>query len=325
MRPLAADESQEIQRSPDETPAQIEEPSPDEASIQAEEPKPDEIPAQSEESSPNEASNSKQPAGTTNTLAARLPVNVPGFTGPMDLLVHLIAKHEMDIFTISIASITDEFLNQVREWKEKDLDLAGEYLVLAALLVRYKTRALLPREEIEEEEEEISDRLLEERRQEYERFRALADELRAREEESAALFSRVGPSPEGARNVVEYTEVSVYDLASTFQRILEEIGTAEGRVITGESYSVDEKMLEIAALIIHNERISLYSYLTTLKAKLEVIVVFLALLEMIRLHEVKAYQDQNHGEIFLEKGENLKTSSEENTADEEESADEELE
>ncbi len=245
----------------------------------------------------------------------RLLVDVSGFSGPLELLVHLIAKHEMDICSISISAITEEYLKLVKSWESKDLDLAGEYLVLAASLIRYKARALIPKEEEEAEEEELSDQILEQRRREYERFRSLADELRVREEESAVIFPRVGPSPEGPPQTVEYTEVSVYDLFQTFQKILEDIGTDESHMVVGETYSVDEKILEIEALLAHNERFILTDYLRTLQSKIEAIVVFLALLEMIRLREVRAIQEGVHGDIILEKGEKKIPSSDEEDID----------
>ncbi len=232
----------------------------------------------------------------------RLPVAVPGFSGPLDLLVQLIAKKDLDIFSISIAAITDEYIQIIRGMNQKDLDEAGEYLVLAATLIRYKARALLPREETIAENEEETDQILEQRRQEYERFRELADELRRREEINANLFPRLGPPPEGKGEVIEYTEVSVYDLYQTFQKIIQEIGASKPREIIGETYSVDEKMLEIEALITHNQRLVITDYLRTLRSKLEIIVVFLAMLEMIRLKEIMAVQDRIHGEIILEKG-----------------------
>lgn len=237
--------------------------------------------------------------------SVRLPINVPGFSGPLEMLVHLIGKREVDIFAISLATITDEFIKIINSWEEKDLDLAGEYLVLASTLVRWKARALLPKEENKPEEEEIEDQVIEQRRREYERFRELAVLLRKREEENASLFPRSGPPPEGKGEVIEYTEVSVYDLYHTFQQIIEEIGARENRVIVGESFSVDEKMLEIEALLEHNSRVVLSEYLRTRESKLEIIVVFLALLELIRLREVRAVQERNHGEIVLEKGEKL--------------------
>lgn len=241
---------------------------------------------------------------TENAEPTRLPVDIGSYKGPLDLLVHLIAKHEMDVFTIPIAEITQAYLDAIRGMEQKDLEEGGEYLVLGAALVRYKSRALLPKEETEDEDDdEIDDQLIEQRRREYERFRALADDLKEREELTATQIPRIGPSPEGPREVVEFTEVSVYDLYQTFQKIIQEIGAQQNRVIESETFSVDEKMLEIEALLAHNQRIELSVYLRTLQSKLEMIVVFLALLELIRLKEITAQQTRNHDEIVIERGE----------------------
>jgi len=264
---------------------------------------PEQTAAPEPETTSEPSSESAQTENAAESVPIRLPVSAPGFSGPLELLIHLISKHEFDVCSISISAITQEYLDTINTWENKDLDLAGEYLVLAATLIRYKARALIPREETEPEEEEISDQVLEQRRREYERFRELANRLRQREEESADYFPRVGPSPEGPAQVVEYTEVSVYDLFRTFQKILEDIGSEESHLVAGETYSVDEKILEIEALIAHNSRIVLSDYLKTLNSKLEIIVVFLALLEMIRLRELRAKQETIHGEILLEKGE----------------------
>ena len=148
------------------------------------------------------------------------------------------------------------------------------------------------------------------RRKEYERFRKLADELRTREEASASIFPRQGHSPEGTHEVVEYDEVSIYDLHKLFQKIVEEIGTRAPREIQGEEYSVDEKIFEMEMLLVHNERILLTNYLMTLNSKLEIIVVFLALLELIRLHEIIAKQEEIHGEILIERGSKFKNPTE---------------
>jgi len=239
-----------------------------------------------------------------NGHAVRLPVEINGFSGPLDLLVLLIAKHEIEIFSISISTIAEEFLRVIREWETKDLDLAGEYLVLAATLVRYKSRSLVPREEQEEEEEEegISDELLRQRQQEYERFREAAVRLREREEEVSALFPRLGPTAEQPEEVIEFSEVSVYDLYATFKRILDDLGASEPRTIQPEDYSVDEKMMELETLLQKEDSLLLTAYLRTLTCRLEIIVVFLALLELIRLKIVRARQDARHGEIWLERG-----------------------
>ncbi len=233
----------------------------------------------------------------------KLQIDIEGFSGPLDLLVHLIVKHEMDITTIQLAPITDMFLQVIQEQDQKDLDMAGEYLILASTLIRFKSRALVPKDESEPEDEELADQLLEERRKEYERFRALADELKECEERSSALFPRLGKPPEGKRDVIEFADISIYDLQQTFAKILSEIGEREPGLIEDETYSVDEKILELEALLEHNKRIVLTQYLRSKTSKIEVIVIFLALLEMIRLREVKAVQDKVHGEIILEQAE----------------------
>lgn len=241
----------------------------------------------------------------------RLPVSLPVFSGPLDLLVHLITKRELDIFSISLSDITTEYLETLRGMEQKDLDMAGEYLVLAATLIRFKARSLLPKDEVEVEEEIISDEVLASRRREYERFRLLADELRTREELSSTIFPRQGKPPEWTYEVVEYEEVSIYDLHQTFQKIIEEIGTRPPDAVEGETYSVDEKMMEIEQLLENNERIAVKDYLRLLKTKLEIIVVFLAILEMIRLHEIKPTQSASRGDIILLKGERFKKRGEE--------------
>ena len=91
----------------------------------------------------------------------RLPINLPVFFGPLDLLVHLITKKELDIFTISLSDITQDYLDTILKLEHKDLDVGGEYLILASTLIRHKARALLPKDEVEVEEEEISDQILE--------------------------------------------------------------------------------------------------------------------------------------------------------------------
>ncbi len=269
------------------------------------------LPDRTDAPTPDPPDDSNQTAEDDPNRVLRLPITQEHFRGPLELLVHLISRKEMDVLHVSISAITSEYINIVKNWQEEDLELAGEYLVLAATLYRYKVRALLPKEEqVMEEDDELRDDMLDQRQREYERFRQLAEELRWREQQSSFRFPRLGPSPEEPKEVIEYTEVSVYDLYRTFQRIIEEIGSAPTHILEGENYSIDEKMLEIEALLTHNEHLVLTDYLRTLHSKLEIIVVFMALLELIRLHEIKANQDQAHGEIVLLRGEKFKRSGE---------------
>ncbi len=229
-----------------------------------------------------------------------LPVEIDGFTGPLDLLVNLIATHEMDIQKVPISQITHAYLDLIRSWEEKNLDLAGEYLVLASTLVRYKSRSLLPREEvIEEIEEEISDDLLRQRQLDYERFRQAAEDLRMRREEADKVVPRIGATPEKAKDVIEYAEVSVYDLYETFKRIIADLDETELPTIEDESYSVDEKMIELESFLNTVGKLHLPSYLKTMRSKLEIIVVFLAVLELVRLHVIVGVQETSKADIWI--------------------------
>lgn len=229
-----------------------------------------------------------------------LPVEIDGFAGPLELLVSLIATHEMDIQKVPISAITGEYLARIRAWEDLNLDLAGEYLVLSSTLVRYKSRSLLPREEKEEEEEEIiSDDLLRQRQLDYERFRQAAMQLRERREFANTVIPRPKPGRGKEHDVFEYAEVSIYDLYETFKKIIADLGEKEPVVVEDESYSVDEKMIELESFLNTVGKLHLPSFLRTMRSKLEIIVTFLALLELIRLRVVIGTQEELYGDIWL--------------------------
>lgn len=262
---------------------------------------PTEKPAESESKPPKEksliVSNNAEEEVPGNI---HLPVELDVFTGPLDLLVNLIATHELDIQQVPIAEITSAYLDLIRSWEEKNLDLAGEYLVLASTLIRYKSRSMLPREEqLEEEEEPISDDELLQRQLDYERFRQAAMDLRDRREFADRLVARQGPSAEKGQDVIEYGEVSVYDLYETFRRIIADLGDTEIPTIVDENYSVDEKMIELESFLNTVGKLHLPSYLRTMRSKLEIIVVFLALLELMRLRVIKATQERMYEDIWI--------------------------
>lgn len=238
--------------------------------------------------------------GEPESEKVHLPIDINGFSGPLDLLVNLIATHERDIQEVAISEITGTYLSVIRAWHDKDLNLAGEYLVLASTLMRYKSRSLLPREETPDEEEEtITDEMLRQRQLDYERFRQAAMDLRERKDYADRVVPRLGPVAEKPTDVIEYSEVSVYDLYETFKKIIADLGEQDLPVIEDESYSVDEKMIELESFLNTVGRLHLPSYLRTLRSKLEVIVVFLALLELMRLRVTTANQEKAHADIWI--------------------------
>jgi segregation and condensation protein A len=223
------------------------------------------------------------------------------YQGPLDRLLFMARDHEIDLFTVSLATIADEFLQYVVAMETPDLDEVGDYLVIAGQLLVLKSRALLPTETQEEEEEPVDEQaLLLRRLRDYEKFKELADVLRKAEEERRQLYLRETPPPSvGRRDSIDYYEINVFDLATAFQRVMAEIGENVPGVIEGEEYTIDEKMAELQLLLHETGEMCLTLYMRGLSSRLEAIVTFLALLELMRLMRVRARQTQFFGDIWL--------------------------
>ncbi len=255
-------------------------------------------------------SNGADPVEERDSLSpqAVYRVSQEEYQGPLDKLLDLARDHKVDLFKVSLATIADEFLAYVRGLEKHDLNEVGDFLVIAGQLLTMKSRALLPTETEEEEEEPIDEQaLLIARLRDYERFREVADLLRKAAEERRRLYLRETPPPSvEPREVVEFYEVNVYDLASAFKRVLEEIGPSQTRLIQGEEYTIDEKMAELQILLHETGELCLTLYLQTMRSRVEVIVTFLALLELIRLARVRARQSAPLGDIWLHRSDELR-------------------
>jgi len=230
-------------------------------------------------------------------------VQLESFEGPLDLLLVLIQKHEMDIFTISLAKITDDYLAYIALMQQLDLDVASDYVALAATLILMKARALLPTESEEEEPQEDDPELLLRRLEEYKRFQAVADILRTQEIHYRDVHYRKTDTAKELGDTVEFYDLNVYDLFSAFKKILSEIGDEDSGVIRDEDWTVDEKMVELQELLQEDSRANLSDYLRLMRAKLEIIVTFLALLELIRQRRLVARQAGRHGDIWISRPE----------------------
>lgn len=226
-------------------------------------------------------------------------VQLESFEGPLDLLLALVQKHEMDIFSLSLATITEDYLAYLGLLQQLDLDLTGDYLAVAATLVLMKSRALLPTETEEEELEEDDPQLLLHRLEEYKRFQAAADILRTQEIQYREIYYRRTEASRELGETVEFYDLNVYDLFSAFKKILSEIGDEDRGVIRDEDWTVDEKMVELEELLQETPRANLSDYLRLMRAKLEVIVSFLALLELIRRRRLLARQAGPQGDIWI--------------------------
>ena len=234
-----------------------------------------------------------------NQAKEQFKIQVESFEGPLDLLLALIQKNEMDIFNVELAKITQEYLDYIHVIQQLDLDLAGDYLVVAATLVLMKSRALFPREEVEEEIEEETPELLLQRLEEYKQFQAVANALREHELMSRDRHYRQTQSAKNLGETLDFYDLNIYDLYTTFKTIIEEIGEDRPRIIQDEDWTVDEKIVELDEMLQQNNRFKLTDYLRGMRAKLEVIVTFLAMLELIRQRRLMAKQNRENGEIWI--------------------------
>ena len=237
---------------------------------------------------------------SSNEYKVRLEV----FEGPLDLLLYLIKKDEVDIYDISIERITQQYLEFMDAFKVLDLEVAGEFVVMAANLIYIKSRALLPAHvQPPEEEAEEEDPRWDLIRQlvEYKKFKDAAAQLSQREVEQGNLFSRL-PEPEAA---VERPlgEVSVFDLIAAFNKILKRIEgkTEDLREIFEENYSVSDKIDLIMKMTASGVALKFTELFANAASRTEVVVTFLALLELVRLKQLSLVQSEAFGEIELKR------------------------
>ncbi len=223
-----------------------------------------------------------------------LRFKLDNFTGPLDLLIALIQKNEMDLFSISLSKITTDYLAYINIAQRLDLELAGEFILLAATLIRMKAKALLPNPEPEEEiSEEASAEELMRRLKEYEKYLEVVDFLKEKEQVRSEFIPRNVQLEEVEE--IEFVEVNIFDLYSAFKKVMAEIEHREPPAIMPEEFTIDEKMFELETFAESQRVFDLIPYLLTARSKLEVIVIFLALLELIRLHVIgiaKSSHDQ---------------------------------
>lgn len=226
-------------------------------------------------------------------------VKLDTFEGPLDLLLHLIRENRMDLLDIPIALITEQYLAYVRMMEELDLAVAGEFLVMAATLVHLKSRMLLPPEEAAEGEEppedprtELVDRLLE-----YQRFKEVAADLASREAEQALRYTRGGPPLVG--EVEGPLTLSLFDLLAAFRRVLQSAEGGPVLEITRETLDVGQRLLRILDALSAQSPLAFASVFAGQRTRGELIVTFLALLEILRRGLASARQPEPFGEILI--------------------------
>ncbi len=224
------------------------------------------------------------------------------FEGPLDLLIYLIKKNHLDICDIAITDIVDQYLQFLELMKFLDINIASEYLVMAANLINIKSKMLLPKEEEPEEEAEDPREELVRRLLEYEKFKGAADFLRTKQTERNKYFNRpVSEAPKGEA----YIEASIFDLISAFKNALKEVPKDIFFEVVKDEFTVEEKIHDLLHLLLMKEKVSLEELFGNTKSKLEIVVTFLAILELIKLKEIAAVQEELFGPILITRRQNI--------------------
>lgn len=239
-------------------------------------------------------------------------VTLPTFEGPLDLLLYLIRREELDIYDIPIAMITAQFLDYLVLLEAMDVEVASDFLVMAATLMEIKSRMLLPRppaESLEEEEEEDPRAELVRRLLEYQRYKSAAEELHRRASERQRVFSRTAVVQEMPFLRPEARlagDADAFGLWAALQEVLARVEAAGPvlREVVRPKVTIRQQMVLILNLLeAHPTGISFSSLFfgedRPLPTRLEVIITFLALLELMRLHRVEVIQRELFGEIFV--------------------------
>jgi segregation and condensation protein A len=230
-------------------------------------------------------------------------VKLEVFEGPLDLLLYLIKRDEIDIYDISIERITRQYLEYLQAFKELKIDIAGEFVVMAANLIYLKSRSLLPLDQQPPEEDaEEDDPRWDLIRQliEYKKFKEAATQLHDRALEQERIFTRDGSSSAVIDAPLPLHEVGIFQLIHAFQEVIKRVEAREDlQEIFGERFSVSDKIEKILERVGNGTPVRFSELFGQIVSRLEIVVTFLALLELIRLNQVRALQPKMFDEIEI--------------------------
>ena len=214
-----------------------------------------------------------------------------GFEGPLDLLLHLIQKNELDIFNIPIALITEQYLEYLQLMKVLNLDVAGEYLLMASTLLHIKSKMLLPKSSEREEEEEDPREELIRRLLEYQKYKQAGGELEKRPMLDRDVFIRLMPAEPEEVPEEERIEVNLLELLEAFRQVLERVKTETVHEVILEHLSVEDKIQEILTLIERENRSLTFHRLFPEQASRRVVIItLLAILELVKMKRIRIFQ-----------------------------------
>jgi segregation and condensation protein A len=236
-------------------------------------------------------------------------IHLPIYDGPLDLLLDLIRTQQINIYDIPIARITEQYLSTLRRMEELDISVAGEFLLMAATLIYIKSRMLLPKDPLlpegqtEDPRMELVQRLLE-----HERFKSAAQMLHQKELVESSTWTRAGIRDLRSNEDEGEIQVTLFDLVSSFQQVLQRLKTKALLEIERDEMTVAQVMEKLRGFFERSRgTVSLAEVFSAYRTKRSLIVAFLAILEMVHLQAIKLFQRQIFGEILARRRENFES------------------
>ena len=230
-------------------------------------------------------------------------IELPNFEGPLDLLLHLIRKHELDILDLPISFITDKYLEYLGLMENMNLDIASEYLVMAATLAHIKSKMLLPRPPEDQDDDELDEldpraelirRLLE-----YQKYKTVAADLGVRAIAGRDVFSR-GTPPPAADGPAPLAQVSVFKLLDALKKIAKRVNATFSLEVDAERMSIQDRIGDLVELLRERRRCRFDELFEDVSTSYDLVVTFLALLEMAKMRLASIYQTYHEEPIYLE-------------------------
>lgn len=226
------------------------------------------------------------------------------FEGPFDLLLHLIKLNEVDIYDIPLGMITSQYLEYIELMKELDLEIAGEFLVIASELLKIKSASLLPRDEAAEQVLDELKKSLIDRIVEYKKYKEAAVKLQILAETQQDYFKK---EPTTDKEIIQgnlnYIEVDLFSLLTAYKNFIESFEKRKIPTIKGADYTIEDKTEYILNTLNKKNSIKFSEILETAECRLEIIVTFIAILELIKLNKIFAHQLNEFDEIYISKKE----------------------
>ena len=241
-------------------------------------------------------------------------VKVADFEGPFDLLLHLIKKNKMNIYNIELYKVTNQYLEYLNTRKVMDLEITSEFIVVAATLIEIKSKNLLPKVKVDEEEEseeDIEKRLME-RLIEYKKIKNVSEFFKNKYINAGEVFSKKPEiieeiKPEKIDNDDIFKNLTLLDLYNIYNKILETYREKQNKVnvvqkkIYVDKYKVEDKMEELLERFNSSEVIEFNNLMKESTCKLETVVTFLALLELIKIRTIQVFQDESFSNILIKR------------------------